>query len=175
MNVFFEQPTQSSAFKPKVQIVTSRSRWFHLIYQKNVHQRLSIHCTRPLSWTVRKFCWLLNNYFNNPTGQAMVLRCKIHALPSAAVVWSKDDVNVEEWVINKDVTTQVTLHKSFPLCLFIGIQILPGGICELLNPECYPEDSGLYKCHASNPHGTAETSAYIAVEGLFCVFIVMLM
>ncbi|CAI4231525.1 unnamed protein product [Auanema sp. JU1783] len=82
-------------------------------------------------------------------GQPMVLRCKIHASPSAIIVWSKDDVNVEEWVINKDVFTQ----------------ILPGGICELVNPECYEEDSGVYKCHASNPHGTAETSAYIAVEG----------
>ncbi|EYB85418.1 hypothetical protein Y032_0298g1745 [Ancylostoma ceylanicum] len=82
-------------------------------------------------------------------GQPMVLRCRIEAIPSAAIVWSKDDVNVEEWVINKDVVTQ----------------ILPGGICELLNPEVYPEDSGLYKCTATNPHGTAETAAYINIEG----------
>ncbi|RCN25270.1 immunoglobulin I-set domain protein [Ancylostoma caninum] len=80
----------------------------------------------------------------------MVLRCRIEAIPSAAVVWSKDDVNVEEWVINKDVVTQV----------------LPGGICELLNPEVYPEDSGLYKCTATNTHGTAETAAYINIEGV---------
>ena len=40
-------------------------------------------------------------------GQPMVLRCQIKATPSAAVEWTKDDVNVEEWVINKDVTTQV--------------------------------------------------------------------
>ncbi|KIH66616.1 immunoglobulin I-set domain protein, partial [Ancylostoma duodenale] len=83
-------------------------------------------------------------------GQPMVLRCRIEAIPSAAIVWSKDDVNVEEWVINKDVVTQ----------------ILPGGICELLNPEVYPEDSGLYKCTATNPHGTAETAAYINIEGV---------
>ncbi|KIH52315.1 immunoglobulin I-set domain protein, partial [Ancylostoma duodenale] len=84
-------------------------------------------------------------------GQPMVLRCRIEAIPSAAIVWSKDDVNVEEWVINKDVVTQ----------------ILPGGICELLNPEVYPEDSGLYKCTATTPHGTAETAAYINIEGTY--------
>ncbi|ETN77063.1 immunoglobulin I-set domain protein [Necator americanus] len=83
-------------------------------------------------------------------GQPMVLRCRIEAVPSAAVIWSKDDVNVEEWVINKDVVTK----------------ILPGGICELLNPEVYPEDSGLYKCTATNPYGTAETAAYINIEGI---------
>ncbi|NP_001346724.1 Ig-like domain-containing protein [Caenorhabditis elegans] len=82
-------------------------------------------------------------------GQAMSLRCKITANPSAAVVWSKDDVNVEDWVLNKDVTTTV----------------LDGGVCELLNPECFAEDAGLYKCTATNPHGTAETAAFINVEG----------
>ncbi|VDL78997.1 unnamed protein product [Nippostrongylus brasiliensis] len=81
--------------------------------------------------------------------QPMLLRCRIEAVPSAVIVWSKDDINVDEWVINKDVITQ----------------ILPGGICELMNPEVYPEDSGLYKCTASNPHGTAETAAYINIEG----------
>lgn len=45
------------------------------------------------------------------TGQPMVLRCRIEAIPSAVIVWSKDDVNVEEWVINKDVVTQV--HLSY--------------------------------------------------------------
>lgn len=79
----------------------------------------------------------------------MSLRCKITANPSAAVVWSKDDVNVEDWVLNKDVTTTV----------------LDGGVCELLNPECFAEDAGLYKCTATNPHGTAETAAFINVEG----------
>lgn len=83
-------------------------------------------------------------------GQPMSLRCKITANPSAAIVWSKDDVNVEDWVINKDVTTTV----------------LDGGVCELLNPECFSEDAGLYKCTATNPHGTAETAAFINVEGV---------
>uniref|UniRef100_A0A0N4W175 TITIN protein n=1 Tax=Haemonchus placei TaxID=6290 RepID=A0A0N4W175_HAEPC len=35
----------------------------------------------------------------------------------------------------------------------------------LMNPEVYPEDSGLYKCTATNPHGTAETAAYINIQG----------
>ncbi|CAD6186690.1 unnamed protein product [Caenorhabditis auriculariae] len=83
-------------------------------------------------------------------GQPMSLRCRITANPSAAIIWSKDDLNVEEWVLNKDVTTQV----------------LEGGVCELLNPECFVEDGGLYKCTATNPHGTAETAAFINVEGV---------
>ncbi|KAK6015340.1 immunoglobulin I-set domain protein, partial [Ostertagia ostertagi] len=83
-------------------------------------------------------------------GQPMLLRCRIKAVPSAAIVWSKDDINVEEWVINKDIVTQI--H--------------PDGICELMNPEVYPEDSGLYKCTATNPHGTAETAAYINIHGI---------
>ncbi|XGW01071.1 hypothetical protein V3C99_013768 [Haemonchus contortus] len=82
-------------------------------------------------------------------GQPMVLRCRIKAVPSAVIVWSKDDLNVDEWVINKDIVTQI--H--------------PDGICELMNPEVYPEDSGLYKCTATNPHGTAETAAYINIQG----------
>uniref|UniRef100_A0A8R1HQD1 Ig-like domain-containing protein n=1 Tax=Caenorhabditis japonica TaxID=281687 RepID=A0A8R1HQD1_CAEJA len=82
-------------------------------------------------------------------GQPMSLRCKITAIPSAAIVWSKDDVNVDDWVLNKDVSTTV----------------LDGGVCELLNPECFSEDAGLYKCTATNPHGTAETAAFINVEG----------
>ena len=48
-------------------------------------------------------------------------------------------------------------------------QVLDGGVCELLNPECYAEDAGLYKCMATNPHGTAETAAYINVEGTIIV------
>ncbi|KAK6056406.1 immunoglobulin I-set domain protein, partial [Cooperia oncophora] len=78
----------------------------------------------------------------------MLLRCRIKAVPSAVIVWSKDDMNVEEWVINKDIVTQI--H--------------PDGTCELMNPEVYPEDSGLYKCTATNPHGTAETAAYINIQ-----------
>lgn len=39
----------------------------------------------------------------------MVLRCRIKAVPSAVIVWSKDDINVDEWVINKDIITQVLL------------------------------------------------------------------
>lgn len=48
----------------------------------------------------------------------MVLRCQIKAIPSAAVEWTKDDVNVEEWVINKDVTTQVSL-SCYSLHMFL--------------------------------------------------------
>ncbi|KAJ1351970.1 hypothetical protein KIN20_008153 [Parelaphostrongylus tenuis] len=80
-------------------------------------------------------------------GQPMLLRCRIEAIPSALIMWHKDDINVEEWVINKDVVTRV----------------LPGGICEMMNPEVCLEDTGLYKCTATNSHGTAETAAFVHI------------
>ncbi|KJH41886.1 immunoglobulin I-set domain protein [Dictyocaulus viviparus] len=39
-------------------------------------------------------------------GQAMLLRCRIQAVPSAVITWHKDDINIEEWIISKDIVTQ---------------------------------------------------------------------
>lgn len=51
----------------------------------------------------------------------MELRCKIDAEPSAMITWSKDDMDVDEWVINKDVTTSVSQFlNDFTMRIFVS-------------------------------------------------------
>jgi hypothetical protein len=47
----------------------------------------------------------------------------------------------------------------------IGIEQLPGGECRLTIKDCSMTDEGIYRCEASNPHGTAKTQATGHVEG----------
>ncbi|GMT09140.1 hypothetical protein PFISCL1PPCAC_437, partial [Pristionchus fissidentatus] len=77
-------------------------------------------------------------------GARMELQCKIDALPSAMISWSKDEREIEGEGVEAN--------------------ILPGGVCALTRTAAVPADSGLYKCAAANAHGTAETSAFVAVE-----------
>ncbi|GMS79698.1 hypothetical protein PENTCL1PPCAC_1873, partial [Pristionchus entomophagus] len=79
-------------------------------------------------------------------GTRIELHCKIDALPSAMISWSKDEREIEGEGVEANV--------------------LPGGVCALTRVSATPVDSGLYKCAAANAHGTAETSAFIAVEAL---------
>ncbi|GMR58652.1 hypothetical protein PMAYCL1PPCAC_28847, partial [Pristionchus mayeri] len=79
-------------------------------------------------------------------GSRMELQCKIDALPSAMISWSKDEREIEGEGVEAN--------------------ILPGGVCALTRVSAKPVDSGLYKCAAANAHGTAETSAFVAVDAL---------
>ena len=64
----------------------------------------------------------------------MHLRCRVEGAPWPTIKWYKDGVDVETWVLNKDVIVKQD----------------DDGWCELHNPEAYPEDSGEYRCIASN-------------------------
>lgn len=37
--------------------------------------------------------------------------------------------------------------------------------------DCKPEDSGKYRCVATNIHGSDETSCVVIVEGMFVVLV----
>uniref|UniRef100_A0A914WIF3 Ig-like domain-containing protein n=2 Tax=Plectus sambesii TaxID=2011161 RepID=A0A914WIF3_9BILA len=82
-------------------------------------------------------------------GQPLHLRCCVEGAPCPTTKWYKDGVDVDTWVLNKDV---ITRHDE-------------EGWCELLNPEVYPEDSGEYRCVATNALGTTATVARVTVEG----------
>uniref|UniRef100_A0A914ZQC4 Titin n=1 Tax=Parascaris univalens TaxID=6257 RepID=A0A914ZQC4_PARUN len=82
------------------------------------------------------------------SGEPMVLRCRIDAVPPAQITWSKDEIDLAEWVISENITATV----------------LPDGTYELSKPQCTTEDAGLYQCSARNAHGKAETAAYVTVE-----------
>lgn len=38
------------------------------------------------------------------------------------------------------------------------------GVCSLVIPEAYPEDSGEYSCRVSNSHGSRHTTGFLKVE-----------
>ena len=40
------------------------------------------------------------------------------------------------------------------------------GVAELCIPSCLISDSGIYQCYFENKLGTAETAAYIGIEGM---------
>ncbi|VDN17714.1 unnamed protein product, partial [Gongylonema pulchrum] len=82
-------------------------------------------------------------------GEPLKLRCRVDGLPRPDVVWTKDEIQIEQWVMEKEIITHY----------------YPDGTCELINPECALEDAGIYQLTARNVHGTAETSAYIQVQG----------
>lgn len=47
----------------------------------------------------------------------------------------------------------------------MSIEQLPGGECRLTIKDCSMTDEGIYRCEATNPHGTAKTQATAHVEG----------
>lgn len=78
----------------------------------------------------------------------MELRCRVDGLPRPEIFWTKDGIRVDDGVVEKEL---ITLQY-------------PDGRYELINPQCAPEDAGLYQLTARNIHGIANTSAYIHIE-----------
>uniref|UniRef100_A0A915PVQ5 Ig-like domain-containing protein n=1 Tax=Setaria digitata TaxID=48799 RepID=A0A915PVQ5_9BILA len=81
-------------------------------------------------------------------GESLHLYCHIDGLPRPDVFWTKDEIPIDDRIPEKEI---ITLQY-------------PDGRCELINPQCTPEDAGLYQLIARNIHGSVNTSAYINVE-----------
>lgn len=96
--------------------------------------------------------------FDEFTGEPLKLHCRVDGLPAPEVVWTKDEIRIDEWMMEKEVT----------------IRYYPDGTCEMTKAECAPEDAGLYRLTARNRYGTAETAAYVHVEGKLFGFLTVI-
>ena len=79
-------------------------------------------------------------------GEEVLLMCQVTGSPLPEVHWYHNDTSIdrsEDFVITYDTET---------------------GKTELLIVECFPEDTGTYKCVARNPAGEAVTSAPLVVN-----------
>ncbi|EJD75389.1 immunoglobulin I-set domain-containing protein, variant, partial [Loa loa] len=81
-------------------------------------------------------------------GESLKLRCRVDGLPLPEVFWTKDGIRIDDGMAEKELIT---------------VQY-PDGRYELINPQCAPEDAGLYQLIARNIHGSVNTSAYIHIE-----------
>ncbi|XP_063078023.1 myosin light chain kinase, smooth muscle-like [Engraulis encrasicolus] len=80
-----------------------------------------------------------------PKGSTVRLICNIQGYPDPEVVWLQDEEPVAE-------TERVQIEYE------------EDGTCTLIVADAEPEDSGIYKCRASNKLGAALCSARLTVE-----------
>ncbi|XP_030622886.1 myosin light chain kinase, smooth muscle-like [Chanos chanos] len=80
-----------------------------------------------------------------PQGSTVRMACHIYGYPDPEVVWLQDGELLEE-------TERVRIEYE------------ESGLCTLILTDVKPEDSGIYKCQASNSLGQALCSAKLSVE-----------
>ncbi|KAJ8980936.1 hypothetical protein NQ317_000946 [Molorchus minor] len=79
------------------------------------------------------------------SGQAAKFECIVQSEPPPNVLWSKNGRIIE-------YSNDYQLHYR-------------NGVCRLTISQAYPEDAGTYTCTATNPVGTANTTATLQVPG----------
>ena len=80
-----------------------------------------------------------------PDGETTVFTCQVTGRPTPEISWFCEEQCIDmmpEFVVNYDRST---------------------GYIQLVNKETFPEDKGVYRCHASNIAGTADTVAELIV------------
>uniref|UniRef100_A0A3B4A2H1 Ig-like domain-containing protein n=1 Tax=Periophthalmus magnuspinnatus TaxID=409849 RepID=A0A3B4A2H1_9GOBI len=92
-------------------------------------------------------------------GQLVVLECRVKGTPSPRVEWYQDSKLIQ------DSPEFRILQKS-----------KQSDICTLVIAEVFPEDSGTFKCTASNNYGSVSSTAELKIKGnaglgLFVCFI----
>ncbi|XP_007899548.2 myotilin isoform X2 [Callorhinchus milii] len=87
----------------------------------------------------------------SPTSQLVVLECRIQGAPPLSVQWYR-----QETLIKDSADFRILRKKA---CL----TVLPEDVCTLVITEAFPEDSGVYKCVATNQNGTSSCSGQLTV------------
>ncbi|CAM4609679.1 unnamed protein product [Leuciscus chuanchicus] len=84
-------------------------------------------------------------------GQLVVLECRIRGTPPLQISWFREN---EQIVDSADF--RILRKKA-------SSASVPEELCTLVITEAYPEDSGIFKCTASNQFGTATCSAMLEI------------
>ncbi|MBN3305902.1 MYOTI protein, partial [Amia calva] len=84
-------------------------------------------------------------------GQLVVLECRIRGTPPLHVMWYR-----EEELIVDSADFRILRKKASSVSV-------PEEVCTLVITEAFPEDSGMFKCVASNQFGTVSCSALLEV------------
>ncbi|XP_051514509.1 myotilin-like [Myxocyprinus asiaticus] len=84
-------------------------------------------------------------------GQLVVLECRIRGTPPLQVSWYREH---EQIIDSADF--RILRKKA-------SSASVPEELCTLVITEAYPEDSGIFKCTASNQFGTVSCSAMLEV------------
>uniref|UniRef100_A0A8C1REZ1 Myotilin n=1 Tax=Cyprinus carpio TaxID=7962 RepID=A0A8C1REZ1_CYPCA len=84
-------------------------------------------------------------------GQLVVLECRIRGTPPLQISWFRED---EQIIDSADF--RILRKKA-------SSASVPEELCTLVITEAYPEDSGIFKCTASNQSGTVTCSAMLEV------------
>lgn len=80
-------------------------------------------------------------------GQKLILKCIVEGNPRPKAEWFKDGIKLKN-------TRVVTIIQEL------------NGTCTLIINEVYPEDAGIYECHAINNVGETFCKAPVSVEGI---------
>uniref|UniRef100_A0A8C6SGG8 Ig-like domain-containing protein n=1 Tax=Neogobius melanostomus TaxID=47308 RepID=A0A8C6SGG8_9GOBI len=86
-------------------------------------------------------------------GQLVVLECRVKGTPSPRVLWYK------EGTLIADSPEFRILQKSKPS------MIISKEICTLVIAEVFTDDSGTFRCTASNNYGSVSSTAELKVKG----------
>ncbi|XP_077091796.1 palladin [Siphateles boraxobius] len=84
-------------------------------------------------------------------GQLVVLECRIRGTPPLQISWFRENEQILD-----SADFRILRKKA-------SSASVPEELCTLVITEAYPEDSGIFKCTASNQFGTATCSAMLEI------------
>ncbi|MFT7810191.1 myotilin isoform X1 [Arapaima gigas] len=91
-------------------------------------------------------------------GQLVVLECRIRGTPPLQVLWYREDEQIMD-----SADFRILRKSDHTVLSFPPASRTTEELCTLVITEAYPEDSGMFKCVASNQFGSASCSALLEV------------